>query len=203
MIVALDMDSIALDSRFAVPAIVAEASSTSAFDIDLPVRPHRRPIFHSHSTKHGADAVSLTDISVSFNDPSTSMVIELKAKAAQAHAYLQEYNARIDVLCAFAEQEDYSLKAASKHDFMHFIRSEPFIRKSNLVLMDNGNLRALWKNDKGDQVGLQFLGGRKVQYVIFKRRTADGEFSRVAGRDTFEGVKRQIFALELPSLIYS
>ena len=68
--------------------------------------------------------------------------------------------------------------------------------------MDNGNLRAVWKDDHENQMGLQFLGESMVQYVIFKRREPDQPISRVAGRDTFEGLKRQIDAFELGSLLY-
>ena len=106
-------------------------------------------------------------------------------------------------LRADAAQDVYGLNLASERDFGHFIRSEPFIRKGNLVLMDNGNLRAVWKGEDGTHIGLQFLGGRMVQYVIFKRRSATEAVSRVAGRDSFEGVKRQIQAFDLQSLIYA
>ena len=68
--------------------------------------------------------------------------------------------------------------------------------------MDNGNLRAVWKDNKGNRLGLQFLGGGMVQHVIFKQRNAARPISRVAGRDTFEGIKRQIDTFDLDSLLY-
>ena len=71
-----------------------------------------------------------------------------------------------------------------------------------MVLMDNGNLRAVWKDEKGTHLGLQFLGEGMVQYVIFKRRSRSRPISRIAGRDTLEGFKHQIDAFQLHSLLY-
>ena len=70
--------------------------------------------------------------------------------------------------------------------------------------MDNGNLRAVWKDSdkQGTRLGLQFLGGGMVQFVIFKQRGVTRPISRLAGRDTFAGLKRQIEAFELDSLLY-
>ena len=101
-----------------------------------------------------------------------------------------------------ATDDGYSLRLASEDDFWTFIRLDRHLRKSNLVLMDNGNLRAVWKNDQETHFGLQFLGGGMVQYVIFKQRESDRPISRVAGRDTFKGIKQQIKAFELHSLLY-
>ena len=71
------------------------------------------------------------------------------------------------------------------------------------MLIDNGNLRAVWKGENGTHIGLQFLGSHAVQYVIFKWRAAAETISRVAGRDSFDGVKRQIKAFDLRSLIFA
>ena len=68
--------------------------------------------------------------------------------------------------------------------------------------MDNGNLRAVWKDGHESHLGLQFLGESMVQYVIFKRREPDQPISRVAGRNTFEGLRWQIDSFELGSLLY-
>ena len=52
-------------------------------------------------------------------------------------------------------------------------------------------------------VALQFLGGGHVQYVIFKRRPGAAKVSRVAGTDTFDGIKRQVEAFDLNQLVYA
>ena len=105
------------------------------------------------------------------------------------------------MLCNATFEEDYSLNAGSAHDFWLFILTEHRFRRGSLVLIDNGNLRLMWKDDQGTQLGLQFLGDELVQYVVFKRRRATKHISRVAGRDALDGVKRQIDAFELESLV--
>ena len=115
---------------------------------------------------------------------------------------LDAYMSRIKLLQDEAAHDGYVLNLASEIDFGQFVRSAPEIRKGNLVLMDNGNLRAIWKDKHGARLGLQFLGGRMVQYVIFKRRKKEQPISRVTGRDSLEGLERQIDAFELHSLLY-
>ena len=112
-----------------------------------------------------------------------------------------EYSARIDVLRSDGEFEEITLEAASERDFWYFVKSKSFTRRAQLVLMDSGNLRAVWKSPEGAHLGLQFLGRRKVEYVIFKRRPATSDVSRVAGVDTLDGVARQIDAFDLASLV--
>lgn len=68
--------------------------------------------------------------------------------------------------------------------------------------MDNGNLRVIWRDGREAHLGLQFLGGRMVQYVIFRKRENEPSISRVAGRDSLEGLERQVDAFELRSLFY-
>ena len=113
------------------------------------------------------------------------------------------YLPRLKFLRDEAVHDGYVLNPASEIDFRDFVRSAPDIRKGNLVLMDNGNLRAIWKDENGTRLGLQFLGGRMVQFVIFKRRKQGQPISRVSGRDSLRGLERQIVAFELNSLLYA
>ena len=101
-----------------------------------------------------------------------------------------------------AETDGFAVNKASETDFWSFIKSIPSARKAELVLMDNGNFRAVWKDKNGDHLGVRFLGERMAEYVIFKQRPSAGSVSRVAGIDTLEGVKTQLqaFALDLESL---
>lgn len=113
------------------------------------------------------------------------------------HVYLS----RLKFLQDEAVHDGYVLNPASEVDFWQFVRSAPDIRRGNLVLMDNGNLRAIWKDEQGTRLGLQFLGEGMVQFVIFKRRKQGQPISRVSGRDSLEGLERQIVAFELNSLL--
>lgn len=102
----------------------------------------------------------------------------------------QTYRNRIAELREYGVEDGVIVNPASEKDFWAFVKSLPTARPGSLVLMDNGNLRAVWKGDQGSHLGLQFLGRRMVEYVIFKRRPRAKQVSRVAGADTFDGVKR-------------
>ena len=68
------------------------------------------------------------------------------------------YQARIRELQADGATDGVRLNAASEKDFWHFVNSRPAAGKGSLVLLDNGNLRALWKGEGLGQLGVQFLG---------------------------------------------
>ena len=67
--------------------------------------------------------------------------------------------------------------------------------------MDNGNLRAVWKGKDSSHLALHFLGDQLIRYVIFKRRAGSRHTSRVAGTDTFEGIRKQVQAFQLAELV--
>ena len=113
----------------------------------------------------------------------------------------KDYSRRIEVLRSDAEDDGFVLNEASERDFWQYIRSVPFAQKTGLVLVDNGNLRAVWKGDDESLLGIQFLGNQWVEYVIFKRRPSTSDVARVAGRDTLDRLKRQIDAFDLTSLM--
>lgn len=110
---------------------------------------------------------------------------------------LHTYHHRIETLRSDAEIEGFAVNNASEEDFWSFIGSIPSAKKAELVLMDNGNFRAVWKGKNGDHLGIQFLGEQMAEYVIFKQRPSAGSVSRVAGIDTFDGVITQLQAFDL------
>jgi hypothetical protein len=77
----------------------------------------------------------------------------------------------------------------------------PLVCEAEVVLLDNGNLRIIWEDEDGNHFGLQFRGDRMLQYVIFRRRRGSSDISRMAGRDTFDGVKRQVRTFQLETLL--
>ena len=119
----------------------------------------------------------------------------------QARRVYEGYALRIEELRGYAQDDDNQVNTASEKEFWSFVRSGPFVHKASLVLVDNGNLRAVWNDEAGNHVGIQFLGSGMAQYVIFKRRRATQDVSRVAGRDTLEGLRKQLQAFELISLV--
>ena len=113
------------------------------------------------------------------------------------------YDDRIEVLREQATLEGYSLNHDSKAGFLEFVRRNPLINPGRLFLLENGNLRAVWKGDDGAHIGLQFLSEKTIQYVFFARRESALSVSRASGRDTVDGVRRQIAAFDLDELIYA
>ena len=138
-----------------------------------------------------------------YEDPREEAVWELAHKVLSVEWTRRAYEMRILRLRQLTEEEDYCLNPSSEKDFWAFFELNPFVRQGNLVLLENGNLRAVWKDGRGTQIGLQFLGGGTVQFVIFKVRTQGRLVSRVYGRDDFEGIKCQIQAFELHPMMSS
>ena len=128
-------------------------------------------------------------------------VVNQKQALCEGQDNLVSYKLRIEDLQHEAELDGYALNGKSETDFWKFVRSAPDFRRGSLVLIDNGNLRAIWENEQDSHLGLQFLGDDMVQYVIFRRRETARKLSRVAGRDTIGGVSRQIEAFDLGSLL--
>ncbi len=139
----------------------------------------------------------------SSQDPREEVVGELAQKLQSVEWTRRAYHTRIQHLREMAEEEDYSRSPRSEKDFWSFFESNPFVRQGNLVLLENGNLRAIWKDGRGTHIGLQFLGGQTIQFVIFKIRAEGKPVSRAYGRDNFEGVQCQIQAFELQSMMNS
>ena len=113
----------------------------------------------------------------------------------------QHYLRRIDELRGYAELDGITVNPASERDFWSFAGSANFSRRAGLALMDNGDICAVWKGDDRSHLSLHFLGDGSIQYVIFKRRSAGAKLSRVAGSDTVDGIRKQIRAFDLMSLV--
>ena len=119
----------------------------------------------------------------------------------ELQAVIDAYQDRIKALRCDGEIDGITLNASSEEDFYLFVKSAPYTRSASLVLIDNGNLRAVWRNDDGSHVGVQFRGEQSASYVIFKPRSSTPDVSRVSGTDTLEGVNGQIHALGVDTLL--
>lgn len=133
------------------------------------------------------------------SDLMSQYLVELKEMVAEAQKMRQAYAQRIEELRVFASEDDEcsDISESSREDFWYFVKSVPLAKKAELVLMDNGNLRAVWKGDDKTHIGLQFLGSQLGEYVIFKRRPGAKKVSRVVGIDTLEGLKKQVRAFDI------
>lgn len=113
----------------------------------------------------------------------------------------QSYMHRILELHRYAFEDKIQMNRASEQDFWAFVGSTSLANEAAIFLMDNGNLRAVWKDDKGGHAGIHFFGDHQVEYVIFKRRAVNDFVSRVAGHDTLAGVRSLLFAFDLDGLV--
>jgi hypothetical protein len=152
--------------------------------------------------RQSADEIrSLSDLTTRYTDPSADLA---KKQDSVARQHLKAFNAakaRISDLKVDARAEGHQVSAASESDLWAFLNTKVFIHRPYITLLDNGNLRALWKNSEGEQIGLQFRGSKEVQYVLFARRQNGDFIARASGRDTLANIGRQIDAHELRRLM--
>ena len=113
------------------------------------------------------------------------------------------YEARIIELRGFAE-DDEDIEAVNENsisDFWSFMEDNPYLRRAGLALLDNGDLRAVWRENDGNNVGLEFLGDESILYVMFRRYPDGRETERDAGITTFDGVVGKLQDLDLLSFV--
>ena len=118
-------------------------------------------------------------------------------ESEQANNTRQAYTQRIEELHNEAALDGIEVSRTSERDFWSFVRLGDPDRRAGVMLLDNGNLRAIWKSEDGSSVGIQFLGEWMAENVIFSRRPATAEISRVAGIDTLQAIERKIPAFDL------
>ncbi len=106
----------------------------------------------------------------------------------RAPTWTKKFAARISELKNLAIEDGIHIDPASVNAAEVFLASEPFIELPSVFLLNNGNIRLLWTNEMREQVGLQFQGNTKIQYVIFVMR--DGVMAESMGIDTIAGLKR-------------
>lgn len=135
------------------------------------------------------------------SSPLSRYLVGLRRLSNRARHKFHTYRDRIEELKGDADDEGIVFSDTSEWDFWEFIMSIPCARNAELVVTDNGNLRAVWRGEEDKHVGLQFLGGRWIEYVMWTRRMGALKISPKAGRDTFEGVKEQIRASRLTSFL--
>ena len=180
----------------------------------LAVNPSRAQIpicfFDSEQAEDEEDYVAVTHVTSSNTpddeprvfDPLSQYIAAFEEMWAEAQKTYRAYENRIEELREFASEDDEPLdiNESSEEDFWCFVKSVPWSKEAELMLMENGNLRAVWKRDDEMHIGLHFLGNSRGTYVIFKRRHGANKVSRAAGIDTLEGVKKQARAFDISLL---
>jgi hypothetical protein len=134
-----------------------------------------------------------------------SPVDEALAHEARQEAARRELtarlHARIGELKRLGAEEGLSWSSASEEDFWAFVSLWPTLREPGLILMDNGNLRATWRNAAGEQVALEFRGYRQVYFVFFARRPEGPPMARSTGEDSVARIGKKIAGDNLTGLL--
>ena len=101
-------------------------------------------------------------------------------KIADPVDYHDEYRERIVEICGPFSGEDVALmrdeiNLKSIENFYRFLRVEKVSQKGDILLLDNGNLKAFWRDDTAF-LSLEFMGNNvtrmklKIKYVKGVRR---------------------------------
>jgi hypothetical protein len=199
-------DDIVSTYAYTPPAMTEQQESVSTSSPTDLLPPHAHAdlglsLRMSEEAESGNIAAFATRKFVDIVDPITELAREISNKVAITQQAKAAYKERIAELITDAVIEGITPNKASERDFWAFLDALDFFRKGKLFLLDNGNLRAVWKSKTGEQIGVQFVGNGTVQYVIFKYRPRANSVSRVAGRDNIDGIQRQLAAFELDDLI--
>lgn len=109
---------------------------------------------------------------------------------------------RIKVLNEQSALEDYSINRLSHKSLMTFFREHPRLKYDRLFLLENGNLRATWRDDIGNHIALEFFNNQTIGFVIFKHQGLNLPTSRLSGFDTMDGIKKLIAVYEFEDLLF-
>lgn len=186
-----------------------DACSASAFAPSLPA------ILFEPKGWHGADRArgvrprglappktNTTASTASIEEFLLEIGSEISAAVLNKARLAFEIAKRIQFLKVEAEIEGVPFSEASLVDFEKFLRNISPHARPYLFLNDNGDLRALWKNDQREQIALQFLGDGNIQFVIFKLRKGTLGMARVAGVDTYDKIMGHIKASGAVGLLF-
>jgi hypothetical protein len=173
------------------PAVLYEPGARRGIGLSPDLRPRRvGPI------QHTSGSISIEELRLPFpgDRAASAFVAENPGAGLDTRIAAIELSNRVQFLKVEAEIDRVPFSDASLADFQAFMRETgPRVRPS-LFLNDNGNLRALWKNDRREQIGLQFVGEGNIQFVIFKQRKGALPMARVAGIDSNDKILGHIKA---------
>ena len=112
----------------------------------------------------------------------------------------KSYRRRIDTLLGYASEEGIVARNESKKDFNLFVDTVIPTNKAMLIIMDNGHLRATWKEDLS-RLSLEFIGGRLVHYVVFVPADPYGQPFERSGECSFDEIRAFVKLWELWSMV--
>ena len=94
--------------------------------------------------------------------------LPVEAMAPAASTIEANYQQRIAELEEIAEEEDISFSSDSTQDFWLFIKDYRPSPQAGLILTDYGHLVAIWRDDAGGNIEVEFLGDQQCKMIVFK-----------------------------------
>ena len=111
-----------------------------------------------------------------------------------------EIDRRLDELKAIALDEGIAVCGRSEHDARGFQAQLGLAKRPALFLTDGGNCSAVWEDDAGNRVGLEFEGDGVVEYACLKRLDS-GRIETSVGRGALASLCDHIATAGLDGLL--
>ena len=92
------------------------------------------------------------------------------------------FERRFSELLQCAIEEEIQIKWRSEREMRAFLGAAGALALPGLFLLDDGTFRLIWQNEQGEQIGLQFLGNGRAQYVIFVRMRGGSGINSAVGQ---------------------
>jgi hypothetical protein len=108
---------------------------------------------------------------------------------------IYEIGVRIAELRDDAKESGELFSESSQADFSKFVSRLALTRRPSIFLLDNGNLRAVWDNEKKELIGLQFLGDGSIQFVMFRLKEGTEIMDRTSGIADFSEISGKLDSL--------
>ena len=189
--------SLQLPNEYTMPHFVTLQSGNSVFPW-----PRERDIFAVSSESRSKTQSGFTGQSVLYLDHYSGYApIHHKIYFCILNT-AKEYDERLSFLEEEGNLDGVSLNPDSISGFMEFIEKYMPTVSGGLVLIDNGNIRAVWNSDCESFVGIQFLNRQLTEYVLFSQTSPSLPVSRSFGQASIDSVMNQIEALELNWMLY-
>jgi hypothetical protein len=121
---------------------------------------------------------------------------------SRVHLLASDFEARLSARLQFlfesAKEEDPEQIAISPHslkDFFAFLESlaTDDLRYPDIVLSPTKNVRAIWQSGRSKRIVIDFLGNRRVQFVVFRPDPKDAQNPiRLSGFSSVESTMEEI-----------
>ena len=116
------------------------------------------------------------------------------------HVIETNYQQRIDQLKEIADDEDIPFSGDSVQDFWIFIKKYRPSPQAGLILTDDGNLVAIWREATGGNVEVEFLGDKQCKLIVFKDPNNPLRVLPEISTDTLASIGQQIGELSFLQL---